>query len=53
MAWTVFESYRGKGWSFTDCVSRAVIERLGIGRVFTFDAHFREFGNVTVVPQML
>jgi predicted nucleic acid-binding protein len=29
-AWTYFETYRDKGWSFTDCVSRAVIERLNI-----------------------
>jgi len=49
-AWTVFESYRDKGWSFTDCVSRAVIERLGIVEAFAFDEHFRQFGNVTIVP---
>ena len=49
-AWTIFESFRDKGWSFTDCVSRAVMERFQITEVFTFDAHFREFGNVTVLP---
>lgn len=49
-AWTIFESYRDKGWSFTDCVSRIVIERLNIVEAFAFDEHFREFGNVTVVP---
>jgi predicted nucleic acid-binding protein len=49
-AWTLFEAYRRKEWSFTDCVSRALIERLRIQQVFTFDAHFREFGNVSVVP---
>src|SRR4051812_45450118 len=27
-AWTIFDTYRDKGWSFTDCVSRAVMERL-------------------------
>ena len=25
-AWMTFESYRDKDWSFTDCVSRVVIE---------------------------
>lgn len=49
-AWSVFGTYRDKGWSFTDCVSRAVIERLEIAEAFAFDKHFREFGNVTVVP---
>jgi predicted nucleic acid-binding protein len=49
-AWIFFEAYRQKDWSFTDCVSRALIERLRIQQVFTFDAHFREFGNVSVVP---
>jgi predicted nucleic acid-binding protein len=49
-AWTLFEAYRRKDWSFTDCVSRTMIERLQIQQVFTFDAHFREFGNVTVLP---
>jgi uncharacterized protein len=49
-AWTLFEAYRRKDWSFTVCVSRALIERLQIPEVFTFDEHFREFGNVTVLP---
>jgi predicted nucleic acid-binding protein len=49
-AWTVFEAHRHKGWSFTDCVSRVVIDRLQIKEAFTFDQHFREFSNVTVLP---
>jgi uncharacterized protein len=49
-AWTIIESYRDKVWSFTDCVSRAVIERLGIAEAFAFDDHFREFGNVIILP---
>jgi predicted nucleic acid-binding protein len=49
-AWVTFSTYQDKGWSFTDCASRAVMERLKIATVFTFDHHFREFGNVNVVP---
>lgn len=49
-AWIAFSAYRDKAWSFTDCVSRAVIERLGISTACTFDNHFRQFGNLTVVP---
>ncbi len=48
--WIVFSTHRKQGWSFTDCVSKAVIERLNIKTVFAFDEHFREFGNVTVLP---
>ncbi len=49
-AWQIFSTYRDKGWSFTDCVSRVVMQRLGIASAFAFDTHFREFGTVTVVP---
>ena len=49
-AWRVFREFQDKQWSFTDCVSRAVMQRLGIDRAFAFDEHFRQFGTVTVVP---
>lgn len=49
-AWRVFSTYRDKGWSFTDCVSLAVMGRLGITTAATFDEHFRQFGTVAVVP---
>ncbi len=50
LAWQVFATYRDKGWSFTDCVSRVVMERLAIDTAFAFDVHFRQFGSLTVVP---
>ena len=49
-AWIVFATYRDKEWSFTDCVSRVVMERLGVTTACAFDRHFREFGTVMVVP---
>ncbi len=49
-AWNIFVSFRDKEWSFTDCISRVVMERLGITHAFAFDEHFRQFGTVTVVP---
>jgi predicted nucleic acid-binding protein len=49
-AWTIFQGFRDQGWSFTDCVSRVVMSQLGINKAFSFDAHFRQFGTVTVVP---
>jgi predicted nucleic acid-binding protein len=49
-AWTVFSRFRDKAWSFTDCVSRVVMERLAINTACAFDDHFRQFGNLIVVP---
>jgi predicted nucleic acid-binding protein len=49
-AWQVFRRFADKRWSFTDCTSRVVTERLAIQRAFAFDDHFRQFGMVTVVP---
>lgn len=46
----VYEQFADKEWSFTDCTSFAVIKRLGIGRAFSFDHHFRQFGIIAVVP---
>ncbi len=49
-AWQVYRSYNDKEWSFTDCTSKVVIEKLGLTHAFAFDQHFRQFGTVIVVP---
>jgi predicted nucleic acid-binding protein len=49
-AWLTFDGFRDQDWSFTDCVSRAVMEARGIGEAFAFDEHFRQFGKVSVLP---
>ena len=49
-AWRIFERFSDKKWSFTDCTSKVLVERLGITRTFAFDEHFRQFGTVTVCP---
>jgi predicted nucleic acid-binding protein len=49
-AWEVFRQYQDKEWSFTDCVSYVLIRRRRIQTAFAFDNHFRQFGNVSVVP---
>lgn len=49
-AWETFRQYRDKDWSFTDCSSKVVMERLGIATAFAFDQHFRQFGSVQFVP---
>lgn len=49
-AWQTFLHYGDKTWSFTDCTSKVVMENLKIRSAFSFDHHFRQFGNVIVVP---
>ena len=39
-------AYRDKDFSFTYALSFAVMERLGIQLVFTFDRHFTQYGFV-------
>lgn len=49
-AWEIFVQYKDKGFSFTDCTSFAVMERLKIDTAFAFDDHFIQFGKFTVIP---
>ena len=49
-AWYVFQNFDDKDWSFTDCTSKLVMEKLYIDTAFAFDHHFRQFGTVVVVP---
>ena len=49
-AWELFRTYTDKEWSFTDCTSKVVMERLGITHAFSFDHHFRQFGTIVIVP---
>jgi len=49
-AWKVYKSFSDKDWSFTDCTSKVVIEKFGITHAFSFDRHFKQFGNIVVVP---
>ncbi|HXX93352.1 MAG TPA: PIN domain-containing protein [Planctomycetota bacterium] len=43
-AWDLFEEYKDPKLSYTDCTSAAVMRRLELEEVFTFDADFRAFG---------
>jgi predicted nucleic acid-binding protein len=49
-AWRIFRDYSDKEWSFTDCTSKVVMERLGITTALSFDHHFHQFGSVNVLP---
>ena len=43
-AWDIFGRYETAGFSFTDCVSFATMEALGIKKAFTFDKHYDTMG---------
>jgi predicted nucleic acid-binding protein len=49
-AWILFQQRAAAGWSFTDCTSKIVMDDLGIATAAALDDHFRQFGNVAVVP---
>jgi len=49
-AWKVFTNFDDKSWSFTDCTSYAVMQRLGMTQAFALDDHFRQFGFTIVLP---
>lgn len=49
-AWILFQSRAFDGWSFTDCTSKIALDDLGIRTAAALDHHFRQFGNVVVVP---
>lgn len=43
-AWNILEKYSDKDFSFTDCTSFGLMERLKIKSAFSFDYHFIQFG---------
>lgn len=43
-AWELAKKYTDKDFSFTDCLSFAVMTRLGCRKAFAFDQHFRQMG---------
>jgi uncharacterized protein len=49
-AWGIFRSHSDKRWSFTDCTSFALMQRLGISNAFSFDRHFSQMRGIRRVP---
>ena len=49
-AFTIFATYRDKEWSFIDCTSLVVMQRLGIREAVALDQHFRQMPGIRVVP---
>ena len=49
-AWQLFKRYSDKEFSFTDCTSFVVMERLGLTHAFVFDEDFSQTGQFVCVP---
>jgi predicted nucleic acid-binding protein len=49
-AWELFKTFSDHEFSFTDCTSFVLMERLKIKAAFTFDAHFKEYGKFNISP---
>lgn len=45
----IIARHRDKAYSYVDCVSFALMERLHVRHAFAFDVHFRQYG-FTVLP---
>jgi len=45
----ILARHTDKDWTLCDAISFAVLDERGIGRVFTFDHHFRQYGRVQVL----
>ena len=43
--------HKDKSFSFCDAVSFAVMLRLGLGEVVSFDDHFRQFGQFQIIDE--
>lgn len=46
----IFRTYRDHLFSFVDCTSFAVMERLNVDRTFAFDNHFDEYPGIVRLP---
>jgi predicted nucleic acid-binding protein len=44
LAWEIFETYKDKKLSFTDCTSFAFMKKRGVEKVFSFDKDFENMG---------
>lgn len=48
-SWELFKKYSDKYFSFTDCTSFVIMQRLGIQKAFTSDHHFEQIGFIKLL----
>jgi predicted nucleic acid-binding protein len=49
-AWIIFSRFQDKAWSFVDCTSYVVMQRLAIREAISLDQHFHQMSGLTVYP---
>jgi uncharacterized protein len=49
-AWSVFQRYEDKEWSYTDCALLVLARRLGVNAVFSFDHHIAQMPELVRLP---
>ena len=47
-AWKIFEGYSDQDFSFVDCTSFVVADRMGVKEAFGFDDHFKTMGFILI-----
>jgi uncharacterized protein len=45
-AWVLFKRYKDKDFSFTDCTSFVLMQKLGLREALAFDGHFTQAGFI-------
>jgi predicted nucleic acid-binding protein len=48
--WAVFQHFKDKEWSYTDCAVLALARREKISAVFAFDRHFLQMPGIERLP---
>jgi uncharacterized protein len=49
VGWEIFKKYKDwKDLSYTDCMSFALMQQMGITRAFTFDSDFQAYGFISI-----
>ncbi|OIO74457.1 MAG: hypothetical protein AUJ85_05580 [Elusimicrobia bacterium CG1_02_37_114] len=46
----ILHKYSDKKFSFTDCISFAIMEKMKIKSAFSFDEHFKQYGKFIIIP---
>ncbi len=51
-AWQIFKKYTDKQFSFTDCTSFVIMNKLSLNEAFTNDHHFEQMGfKILIIKQ--
>lgn len=48
--WRIFEKYKDKTWSYTDCALFAAAQQNQVREIFAFDRHFDQMPGLKRVP---